>query len=403
MTRLTEVDKTWIQDAIKQHSNENISSIIQAAVSEAIAPLSEKISQLTAALDEKNAAITELGDHIKDLEAKLIESTKRNLLLHSERQTSIDVKTDESEQYSRKACLRIDGIPCSEGETRESLRAALMDQLSTHGAEIEHTDIFRMHRTGKPYNFNSFKKHMNNINQGNTSFTPYNIDPESQTQTQQVIIRFTNWDARARVYQLHYNKGIKLGVKCDMTNMRRDILGLARQHLSENQLDGYVYNDAECRMVLKNSSSNRRSTFTTFAAFKDLAADLSPAPTRRTQHTRHNATAIPQAASYRNAVNTTTTHAWLARAVNIKLNPEVVNDPSFTDVRRGSIFGNPFKVGVNCANRNECLQRYENYVMNSYDIIKNLPNLRGRLLGCTCLPLSCHAQTLANIVNNWDY
>ena len=124
---------------------------------------------------------------------------------------------------------------------------------------------------------NNFLSHVNKVNGKNRSFSPIPINSSNKSQTQQVIIRFTNWNARSRVYQLHYEKGIKISVKCDLTKTRIDILSHCRKFLDDNRYDGYVYNDAECRMILKNPKLDKKLPFSTFAEFRELAGNLAQA------------------------------------------------------------------------------------------------------------------------------
>ena len=94
---------------------------------------------------------------------------------------------------------------------------------------------------------------------------------------------------------------------------------------------------------------------------------------------------------------------WLGpcTAVNIKHDTSVSLLPNFVDVRRPSIYGNPNLMNSGMS-RSECLRRYETHILNNHHIMNTLCNLRGCILGCTCLPRDCHATVLANIVNNLD-
>ena len=80
--------------------------------------------------------------------------------------------------------------------------------------------------------------------------------------------------------------------------------------------------------------------------------------------------------------------------------------PSYdVKVDRGTIFGNPFdfqKLGIT---RAECLERFRVYFLDrvSKDIkFRNqVLTLRGKVLGCWCVPLECHATIIAEYLNSY--
>ena len=75
-------------------------------------------------------------------------------------------------------------------------------------------------------------------------------------------------------------------------------------------------------------------------------------------------------------------------------------------VRAGSPFGNPKKTGT--------LEDYRKHVLASPELLALLPSLKGKRLGCWCVnddrdpPCDpsehvCHAQTLADLVDAWEF
>ena len=50
----------------------------------------------------------------------------------------------------------------------------------------------------------------------------------------------------------------------------------------------------------------------------------------------------------------------------------------------GSIWQNPFK--VNEFGRDECIQRYKDYLLKNEKLMPQLKNLKGKVLGCWCAP-----------------
>ena len=68
---------------------------------------------------------------------------------------------------------------------------------------------------------------------------------------------------------------------------------------------------------------------------------------------------------------------------------------------RGSIWGNPYshKEGTlaefRVNSREEAIKKFEEYLLSNEDLMKDLPSLRGKVLGCWCAPKSCHGDVLA--------
>lgn len=86
-------------------------------------------------------------------------------------------------------------------------------------------------------------------------------------------------------------------------------------------------------------------------------------------------------------------------------------DPDFADVvyvgramHRGgwqppaSPLANPFRPGPD-GGRDEVMARYREYLLERPDLLAMLSELRGRRLGCWCVPLPCHAEILAELAD----
>ena len=258
--RLQDDDKNWIKSQITTAMTETISEAVAQAVSAAVAPLALQIVELKKIVEEKNNAIT-------SLEQRLIASTQRNVELHS----LIIEKAEQSEQYSRKSNLRVNGLPTVPNEDNDALQARVISKLSTLGVEIEERDIYRLHHASKPQPMNSFKAF---VNKANDAAHQLPIDASDHTQTADVIVKFTNWSARSRVFRLHYTKNIDIRVKCDLTRERLDTLKAARGHLRTNKLNGYVYNNGECKLILVNSVTRQKQFFETATEFEKIVKSI---------------------------------------------------------------------------------------------------------------------------------
>lgn len=68
-------------------------------------------------------------------------------------------------------------------------------------------------------------------------------------------------------------------------------------------------------------------------------------------------------------------------------------------IGRGSVYGNPFRIGVD-GTREQVIQKYEERLMNDPNLLNMVrENLRGRDLICFCAPLPCHGDILLRVAN----
>jgi hypothetical protein len=86
-------------------------------------------------------------------------------------------------------------------------------------------------------------------------------------------------------------------------------------------------------------------------------------------------------------------------------------DPDYADVvyvgraqHRGgwhlpaSPLANPFRPGRD-GTRDQVVERYRQYLLARPELLALLPGLRGRRLGCWCLPAACHAEVIAELAD----
>jgi len=74
-------------------------------------------------------------------------------------------------------------------------------------------------------------------------------------------------------------------------------------------------------------------------------------------------------------------------------------EPYDTYIGRGSKWGNPYIIGVD-GDREEVISKFEAYIMNKPDLIADLHELRGKVLGCWCAPKACHGDILKRMVED---
>ena len=68
-------------------------------------------------------------------------------------------------------------------------------------------------------------------------------------------------------------------------------------------------------------------------------------------------------------------------------------------IGRGSIWGNPFYIGKD-GTREEVISKYEIYIMSHPELIKRLPEIAGKILGCWCKPKACHGDILVKMIED---
>ena len=65
-------------------------------------------------------------------------------------------------------------------------------------------------------------------------------------------------------------------------------------------------------------------------------------------------------------------------------------------IGRPGKWGNPFEIGKD-GTREEVIAKYETYIMNKPELLADLHELKGKVLGCYCKPLACHGDILAQL------
>jgi len=87
-------------------------------------------------------------------------------------------------------------------------------------------------------------------------------------------------------------------------------------------------------------------------------------------------------------------------AVNLKRQPYDIyigRSNSFYNLS-DSLWRNPFVEGRD-GTRAEVIEKYRAYLMKRPDLLKLIPTLRGKRLGCYCKPKACHGDVLVELAN----
>ena len=72
-------------------------------------------------------------------------------------------------------------------------------------------------------------------------------------------------------------------------------------------------------------------------------------------------------------------------------------------IGRPSKWGNPFEVGRD-GNKEECKEKYREYIKNRKDLLDSLSELEGKALACWCKPKPCHGDILVELIEGdpWE-
>lgn len=74
--------------------------------------------------------------------------------------------------------------------------------------------------------------------------------------------------------------------------------------------------------------------------------------------------------------------------------------PYDVDIMRPSKWGNPYPLSW-FDSREDCLRSFRYYLLTTNRrVLRDLPELTGKVLGCCCAPRSCHGDVLARMANN---
>ena len=70
-------------------------------------------------------------------------------------------------------------------------------------------------------------------------------------------------------------------------------------------------------------------------------------------------------------------------------------------VGRPSDWGNPFALKDGYS-REDAICDYRKWILTRPDLLRRIPELRGKVLGCWCHPKECHGDVLAEFCNDWS-
>ena len=198
--------------------------ILKRFKDEVVVELSKIIGRQNEEIEKLLSTVCMLQEHVKTLKQNSKEKFKKQ-----------DEQVEELEQYGRRLCLRIDGIPITEGEY-------VLDKVKKEWEKVTDVDkkinipdavIDRAHRIGPEY-----------------------FDRDTNEASQSVIIRFTTHRHCTMLYNLR--KEMDLKIKFDLTKKRYELLRKARDIVKLHASVDYVYADLNCRLKVKFKNKTQK-------------------------------------------------------------------------------------------------------------------------------------------------
>ena len=187
---------------------------------------------------------SEIKSHRKHLES---ENQMTKYLVSELRRLNISNQNnqEELEQYGRRLCLRIEGVPTKTIESSDDVLDSVKSLFKETKVDIPESVIDRTHRTGSRY-----------------------LDASSNNYCKSVIIRFTPFRHRTMFYRTKNKLGRGVRTKLDLTKSRYDLLKRANDHVKGVPSIKFCYADINCRLKVKFNDKNQKDIF--FSPFDDL-------------------------------------------------------------------------------------------------------------------------------------
>lgn len=212
------------EDTIKKIINDAVANLVSK---DHMDSLMDKLQQnIEDVINKKIAEATEpLKQQISALEGKL-EIFQSHLL-------ELEVRLDDAEQYSRRSCLRIFGVPLPANgkESNNDCVAIAKEIFEEMEVAVPDDAIDRIHRIGKK------EKNAAGILE------------------QPLIIKFTSWKHRTAVYKGR-KKLESQRILLDLTPRRAKLLSRARLLVKDNSSVDYSFVDVNCRLGIKTKSGD---------------------------------------------------------------------------------------------------------------------------------------------------
>ena len=209
-------------DEIKTYLEERLSTQ-ETILKELCTNLVEKLpSELINKLKIQPERINQLENDKSLLQKQVLELKKENI--------KNQVASEESEQYGRRLCLRIDGMVTEKRESSGNVLHKVTEMWSEACVEIPNEVADRSYGTGPSY-----------------------TDENSNVECKSVIVRFTTFRHRIMVYRAKKKMKPGLRVKLDLMESRYTLLTDDNKVVKQNPDIKFGYADISCRLKIKKA------------------------------------------------------------------------------------------------------------------------------------------------------
>ena len=198
---------------------------LKALVEAVRAELGGKIDTLVNKLIEKDEKIVALENKIMIMEEKIAYNDVRMNLLER--------RLDDSEQYTRRTSLRLNGIPYSGKETGEESLNKVKAEVAKLGITIDDCEFDRAHRVGRPKD-----------RDGN------------MVKERQMIVKFSTFRSRTLVYRNRKAATVtdtnnKVRFYIDQTKRRFELRKMADDYVRDKPDVDFVFVDINCNLCVR--------------------------------------------------------------------------------------------------------------------------------------------------------
>lgn len=205
---LSETDVMRIAMKTKTLLAKDIELIVSTKVALAVQPFQSQLSSMQSELNSVKSELETLKGSIE----------------------KANIKHDDLEQYSRRSCLRISGIP--EEDPSEDVFSLVLELSHTIGADIRPADIDRAHRVGKMHDIP--------INDKRQGFDAnQETIPKSTYRGREIIVKFQSHQARMNMLKGRTNlqqSKLKMFINEDLTQSRKALAFQCRQLKREKKI-----------------------------------------------------------------------------------------------------------------------------------------------------------------------
>ena len=154
-------------------------------------------------------------------------------------------RNEELEQYGRRLCLRIDGVPTVKDELRDDVLEFTKSLFKEAKVAVPDTVLDRAQRIEPSY-----------------------TDRMTSKKCKSIIVRFTTFRKRTLFYRARKNLKSGFKVKLDLTKSRFNLLKKANNHVKEIPAISFCYADVNCRLRVKFHDAKQEDIF--FSTFDEL-------------------------------------------------------------------------------------------------------------------------------------